>query len=126
MLLPFTVKAICNIRLDVESNVTIVKTEQFKLKLFICTSTIADDTFDFEEGMTIKEWVNSSYIQKIIDKEIELANNSEVSGYERATDEEIAQSTRREIFNLIVNKITHDENYVIQPNDSLTYVETVC
>ncbi len=126
LLLPFTVKAICNIRLDVESNVTIVKTEQFKLKLFICRYTIADDTFDFEEGMTIKEWVNSSYIQKLIDKNIELANNSEVSGFERATDEEIAQSTRRDIFNLIVNNITHDENYVIQPDDSFIYENDVC
>ena len=126
LILPFSVKAICNIKLDVESNVTIVKTEQFKLKIFICNHTIVDDTFDFAEGMTIKEWVESSYIQKLIDKNIELANNSEESGFERETDEEIAQSTRRIIFNYIVNNITHDENYVIQENDTLIYENDEC
>lgn len=66
LLLPFTVKAICNIKLDVESNVTIVKTEQFNLKLVFCSEWV-NDTFEFEEGMSIKEWVESSYIQKFID-----------------------------------------------------------
>ena len=76
--------------------------------------------------MTVKEWVESSYIQKLIDKNIELAKESEESGYERETDEEIAQSTRNSIFNYIVNNITHDENYVIQENDTLIHEDYDC
>lgn len=127
LILPFSVKAICNIKLDVESNVTIVKAEQFNLKVVVCREWV-NDTFEFEEGMTVKEWVESPYIQKLIDtKSEELKTNPETSDYYlNLSDEEIAQYIRNEALNYIVDYITHDENYVIQPNDSLIYDNGLC
>lgn len=128
LILPFSVKAICNIKLDVESNVTIVKTEQFNFKLVICKHTTIDDTFDFEEGMTVKEWINSSYIQKLIDKRSEELKTNPASSdyYVKLSDEEIAAEIREMVLTYIVNYITHDENYVIQPNDSFIYENALC
>ena len=78
--------------------------------------------------MTIKEWVESSYIQKLIDtKSEELKTNPASSDYYvNLSDEEIAVEIREMVLDYIVNYITHDENYVIQPNDSLIYENTVC
>ena len=127
LILPFSVKAICNIKLDVESNVTIVKTEQFNLKLNLCSEWV-NDTFEFEEGMTIKEWVESSYIQKFIDTKTEKLKTNPGSSdyYLNLSDEEIAVEIREMTLNYIVDYITHDENYVIQPDDSLIYEADLC
>ena len=126
LILPFSVKALCNIKLDVESNVTIVKTEQFKLKIVSCDEWV-DDTFEFEEGMTVKEWVESPYIQKFIDEKIqEYHNDPEAGSYEQISDEELATIVRERTLRYIVQKVTNDENYVIQPNDSLIYNNGLC
>lgn len=125
--LPFTVHAFCNINLNVESDVTIVKTEQFRLRIYGCFQWV-DDTFEFEEGMTIKEWIESSYIQKFIDEKIEeyKTNPETADYYVNLSDEEIAEKIRNRTLDDIVSHITHDENYVIQANDFLDYYSPLC
>lgn len=125
--LPFTVHAICNINLNVESDVTIVKTEQFRLRIVSCREWV-NDVFEFEEGMTVKEWIESSYIQKFIDEKIEeyKTNPETADYYVNLSDEEIAEKIRNRTLDDIVSYVTHDENYVIQANDFLDYYSTEC
>ena len=124
--LPFTVNAICNISLNVESDVTISKTSKFYLKINSCRDWV-DDTFDFENGMTVKEWTESKYIQEFVEeKREELKKSEEKDYYIKLSDEEIEEFIRKATLDYIVERITNDENYVIQPNDRFVYEVFVC
>ena len=127
LLLPITTKALCMLALNIESHIVIEKKTTFHLKIANCdsqTSSWIDDDYEFEEGMTIKEWVESPYIQKLID------TKKEENPMDPETSETDIEAFEREIRNktllLIVRNITNDENYVIQKGDNFELNKVYC
>ena len=116
IIIPISVSALCKCEINLESNVHIVKIQQFKIKIVNCSKWL-DDYYEFEYGMTIKDWVNSKYIDSIVDDYMTRF------GDEKETARSIVKN---ELLSYFIDKMGYDENYVIQPDDYLVYDSEDC
>ena len=121
IIIPLSVFALCKCDITVNSNVKITKIQQFKIRIVNCSQWI-NDSFEFEYGMTLNDWVNSNYVNNIIKQRIkqsELENND-------INWELIRNQTIEDLLFYFTERMGYEEEYVIQPNDFLDYYSPDC
>lgn len=120
LLIPGVVRALCNYSIKIDAKIEIDNpVPTFKVKYVNC-GTLIDGDFEFREGMTIKEWVGSEYLNTWLDKRMKDLGVGK--------DEIITKSQmeRQYLLEDIVTKITQDENYIIKNKDVLEYNNPDC
>lgn len=120
LLIPITVSALCNCKIEVDANIEIDNPiPTIKVKYVNC-GTLIDGNYEYREGMTLKEWVYSDYLNDWVTKRVTQLG---VSEEEKVTK---MQLERQYLLEDLVQKVTHDENYIIKNNDVLEYNNSEC
>ena len=120
-MIPISVYAICKCDFKVNSSVEITKSPQFRIRIVNCGEWI-DDNYEFDYGMTLRDWVNSDYINPIIQETITRRQLSD----DEETWEYIKNEVKDELLYYFTRYMGYEEDYIIQPNDFLDHYSPVC
>ena len=121
IIIPISVNAICKCEIKLNSDVEIIKPQQFKIRIVNCDEWI-NDYFEFDYGMTLEEWVNSNYINSIVQRRIDQWDPQ----YGEIDEESTRTQTIDNLLFYFTVRMGYDTDYVIQPNDFLDYYSPEC
>ncbi len=127
LIIPISVFSLCQANIDIESKVEIIKPvepKNFRLRLVSCGADMINNIYQFEEGMTIRDWIDSEYFNKTVEDYLIYHEVPEDDWDEERDD---FKSYLVYFITMELGDSTYgDENYIIRENDNITLGFYVC